>query len=97
MVRHHKRSLSESPQRQGEEQEQDPNAEESQAEGRTLRGCYHYRRRHCSRRRRLYRRRRCSCRRRRRRTCRRRRRCRGSARPSCPLASLMPPGPGTGG
>ncbi|KAF6126570.1 protamine 2 [Phyllostomus discolor] len=79
MVRHHKRSVSETPRQQGEEQEQDPNAEESQVDGRTLRGCYHYRRRHCSRRR-LYRRRRCSCRRRRRRTCRRRRRCRGRRR-----------------
>nr|KAF6355807.1 protamine 2 [Myotis myotis] len=82
MVRHSARSLSERPQQEGQEQEQDPNAEDGQVAGRTLRGCYHYRRRRCSRRRlyRTHRRRRRSCRRRRRRCCRRRRRRRGCRR-----------------
>ncbi|CAK6444689.1 unnamed protein product, partial [Pipistrellus nathusii] len=74
MVRHSARSLSERAHQQSQEQEQDPNAEDSQ-DGRTLRGRCHYRRRRCSRRRlyRIHRRRRRSCRRRRRRCCRHRR------------------------
>nr|KAF6441963.1 protamine 2 [Rousettus aegyptiacus] len=82
MVRHRTRSPSETPQQGGQEQEQEPNTEDIQVDGRTLRGRYHYRRRHCSRRRlyRVHRRRRCSCRRRRRRACRHRRHRRGCRR-----------------
>nr|KAF6441962.1 protamine 2 [Rousettus aegyptiacus] len=68
MVRHRTRSPSETPQQGGQEQEQEPNTEDIQVDGRTLRGRYHYRRRHCS------------CRRRRRRACRHRRHRRGCRR-----------------